>query len=82
MIPAPVMHVLVTMALLCNLSLTPVLPEPMPPAMTAGAVLTAPEPEVEQPTGPGPCPPPFSEKAGTGYGLGPPERKRKRPPVG
>lgn len=42
MIPAPVMHVLVTMAMLCGMSLTPVLPEPMPPAMTAGAVLTVP----------------------------------------
>lgn len=30
MIPAPVMHVLATMALLCNLSLAPVLPEPEP----------------------------------------------------
>lgn len=46
MIPAPVMHVLATMALLCSLSLEPVMPEPMPPAMTAGAVLTAPEPDL------------------------------------
>lgn len=42
MIPSVVMHVLVTMALLCGMSLTPVLPEPKPPAMTAGAVLTVP----------------------------------------
>lgn len=49
MIPAPVMHVLATMALLCSLSLapvTPIPPEPMPPAMTAGAVLTEPEPDL------------------------------------
>lgn len=47
MIPAAVMHILATMALLCGLSMepvTPVLPEPMPAAMTAGAVL---EPEAE-----------------------------------
>lgn len=47
MIPAPVMHVLTTLALLCSFSLAPVKPtppEPMPEAMTAGAVL---EPEAE-----------------------------------
>lgn len=47
MIPAAVMRVLATMAMLCGLSLepvTPVAPEPMPEAMTAGAVL---EPEAE-----------------------------------
>lgn len=50
MIPAPVMHVLATMALLCNLSLAPVepiLPEPMPAAMTAGAVLDVPAEDLE-----------------------------------
>lgn len=50
MIPAPVMLVLVTMALLCNLSLapvTPILPEPMPAAITAGAVLDVPEEDLE-----------------------------------
>lgn len=50
MIPAPVMHVLATMALLCSLSLepvTPVPPEPMPVAMTAGAVLAPDETMVE-----------------------------------
>ena len=50
MIPAPVMRVLVTMALLCGLSLEPVTPwepEPMPEAMTAGAVLEPDEEMVE-----------------------------------
>lgn len=31
MIPAPIMHVFVTMALMCSLSLAPVLPEPWEP---------------------------------------------------
>lgn len=50
MIPAPVMHVLTTLALLCSLSLEPVTPwepEPMPEAMTAGAVLEPPAEMVE-----------------------------------
>lgn len=50
MIPAPVMHVLATMALLCSLSLEPVMPippEPMPAAMTAGAVLNVPAEDLE-----------------------------------
>lgn len=50
MIPAPVMHVLTTLALLCSLSLEPVTPEPpepMPPAMTAGAVLDVPAEDLE-----------------------------------
>lgn len=50
MIPAPVMHVLATMALLCGLSLepvTPVPPEPMPEAMTAQAVLEPAEDDLE-----------------------------------
>lgn len=50
MIPAPVMHVLVTMVMLCSLSLeplAPVPPEPLPAAMTAGAVLEPPAEMVE-----------------------------------
>lgn len=47
MIPAPVMHVLTTLALLCSLSLEPILPEPMPEAMTAGAVLDVPTEDLE-----------------------------------
>lgn len=50
MIPAPVMHVLATMALLCSLSLepvTPILPEPMPAAMTAVAMLEPPAEDLE-----------------------------------
>ena len=50
MIPAPVMHVLTTLALLCSLSLEPIAPvppEPMPEAMTAGAVLEVPAEMVE-----------------------------------
>lgn len=38
-LPSMIMQVLVTMAMLTNLSLAPILPEPMPEAMTAGAVL-------------------------------------------
>lgn len=44
MIPPIVMQILTTLAIVCNLSLAPVLPEPMPEAMTAGAVL---EPDAE-----------------------------------
>ncbi len=39
MIPQVVMHVLITMALLCGMTLAPVMPEPMPEAMTAQAAL-------------------------------------------
>lgn len=46
-LPSAIMHVLATMALLCNLSLAPVMPEPMPDAMTAGAVLEPDEAMVE-----------------------------------
>ena len=44
MIPPVVMQVLAMLAIVCNLSLAPVLPEPMPEAMTAQAVL---EPDLE-----------------------------------
>ena len=45
MIPPAVMHVLITMALLFGMTLAPVMPEPMPEAMTAQAVLDAWEPD-------------------------------------
>ncbi len=47
MIPQVVMHVLITMALLCGMTLAPVMPEPMPEAMTAQAVLEPSEDMVE-----------------------------------
>lgn len=46
-LPSMIMQVLVTMAMLTNLSLAPVMPEPMPEAMTAGAVLEPDETMVE-----------------------------------
>lgn len=46
-LPSMIMQVLVTMAMLTNLSLAPILPEPMPEAMTAGAVLEPDEAMVE-----------------------------------
>ena len=39
-LPNTIMHVLATLAMLTGMTLAPVLPEPMPEAMTAGAVLT------------------------------------------
>lgn len=50
MIPPVVLQILATMALLCSLSLepvTPIPPEPMPAAMTAGAVLDVPAEDLE-----------------------------------
>ena len=47
-LPSMIMQVLVTMAMLTNLSLAPILPEPMPDAMTAGAVLEPDENEKAQ----------------------------------
>lgn len=50
MIPAPVMHVLTTLALLTGMTLapvTPIPPEPMPAAMTAQAVLDVPAEDLE-----------------------------------
>ena len=50
MIPAPVMHVLATMAMLTGMTLapvTPIPPEPMPAAMTAQAVLEPAKEDVE-----------------------------------
>ena len=44
MIPSIIMSLLTTLALLTGMTLAPVLPEPMPPAMTAQAVL---EPDLE-----------------------------------
>ena len=41
-LPNTIMHVLATLAMLTGMTLAPVLPEPMPEAMTAGAVLTVP----------------------------------------
>lgn len=43
MMPAVIVRLMATLAIICNLSLAPVLPEPMPEAMTAQAVL---EPEM------------------------------------
>lgn len=47
MIPQVVMQLLATLAIVCNMSLAPILPEPMPAAMTAGAVLEPDEAMVE-----------------------------------
>lgn len=50
MIPPIVLHILTTMAMLTGMTLAPVMPippEPMPPAMTAGAVLDVPAEDLE-----------------------------------